>query len=116
MKPDPDEGALPRESMAAEMRRIAAAALVARVTALLRDRALTLQSIIWNDGRGAHAGCEWHAFRIASGGKSVMLHVRDQDLLRLAGDEPLERFFVDVDVRGAVDALARAKEAPPVAG
>jgi hypothetical protein len=111
MKPNPDEGALPREYMAAEMRRIAAAALVSRVTALLRDRALTLQSIIWNDGRGALADCEWHSFRIASADESVMLHVSEHDLLRLAGDEPLERFFVDVDVRGAVDTLARARRA-----
>lgn len=112
MKPDPDHGALPREYMTAEMRRIAAAALVSRVTALLRDRALTLQSLIWNDGHGAHADCEWHTFRIASARASVMLHVSERDLLRLIGDEPLERFFVDVDVRGAVDSLVRAEKSP----
>jgi len=111
MKPDPDQGALPREYMNAEMRRIAAAALVSRITALLRDRALTLSSILWNDGRGAHAKCDWHTFRIAAGDASVTLHVSEQDLLRLVGDEPLERFFVDVDVRGAIDALERPQSA-----
>lgn len=111
MKPDPDQGALPREFMSAEMRRIAAAALVSRVTALLRDRALTLSSILWNDGRGAYAQCDWHTFRIASAGASVTLQVSEHDLLRLIGDEPLERFFVDVDVRSAVDALARSENA-----
>jgi len=112
MKPDPDHGALPREYMAAEMRRLAAAALVSRVTGLLRDRALTLRSLIWNDGQGANADGEWHTFRIASASASVMLHVSERDLLRLVGDEPLERFFVDVDVRSAVDTLARAERAP----
>ncbi|MCZ7564890.1 MAG: hypothetical protein M5U08_14885 [Burkholderiales bacterium] len=109
MKPDPDQGVLTREYMNAEMRRIAAAALVSRIAALLRDRSLTLSSVLWNDGLGAHAKRDWHNFRIASGGASVTLHVSEQDLLRLAGDEPLERFFVDVDVRGAIDELARAQ-------
>jgi hypothetical protein len=94
------------------MRRIAAAALVARVTELLRERALTLQSFLWNDGKGAHADCEWHTFLIASSGASVVLHLSERDLLRLVGDEPLERFFVDVDVRSAVDRLARVEREP----
>jgi hypothetical protein len=109
MKPGPEHGALPREYMTAEMRRIAAAALVSRVTELLRERALTLQSLIWNDGKGAHVDCDWHKFLIASAGASVTLHVSERDLLRLLGDEPLERLFVDVDVRGVVDRLARAE-------
>ena len=109
MKPNPDEGALPRAYMSAEMRRTGAAVLVSRVTALMQMRSLTLQSFLWNDGQGAHADCEWHSFRIASAGASVTLHISERDLLRLAGDEPLERFFVDVDVRGAVDALARSE-------
>jgi hypothetical protein len=109
MKPDLDKGSLPAAYVNAEVRRTGAALLLAHLTTRLRERALTLCSIIWNDGRGAHDRREWHAFRIVSAGASATLRIRDEDLLGLMSEEAIAQTPVDAAVREVLDELTRAE-------
>ena len=109
MKPDLDQGSLPAAYVNAEIRRTGAALLLSHLTTLLRERALTLCSIVWNDGRGAHDRRDWHAFRIASTGATATLRISDEDLLGLMNEDPIGATPIGAIVREVLDELARAE-------
>jgi len=108
MKPDLDQGSLPTAYVNAEIRRTGAALLLSHLTALLRERALTLSSIVWNEGRGAHDRRDWHAFRVASAGASATLRISDEDLVGLMNEAPIAQTPIGAVVRDLLDELARA--------
>lgn len=112
MKRDLDKGSLPAAYVNAEIRRTGAALLVSHLATMLRDRALALGSIVWNEGQGAHDRREWHSFQIASGNATATLRISDEDLLALMNDERIAETPVGALVRDVLDELAR----PELAG
>lgn len=115
MKPDLDKGSIPAAYVNAEIRRTGAALLVSHFTSQLRARALTLRSIVWNDGQGAHDRREWHTFQISSATASASLRIRDEDLLAVTNDERIGETPVGEIVRDVLDKLASAEFADDVA-
>ena len=109
MKPDLDRGSLPAAYVNAEIRRTGASLLVSHLTSLLHARSLTLRSIVWNDGQGAHDRREWHTFQISSANASASLRVSDEDLVAITSDERIAQTQVGAIVRDVLDELARAE-------
>jgi hypothetical protein len=114
MKPDLEKGSLPAAYVNAEIRRTGAALLVSHFTSLLRARALTMRSIVWNDGQGAHDRREWHTFVISSSVASATLRISDEELLALTSGEPIEETPVGAVVRDVLDELTRVELADEV--
>jgi hypothetical protein len=111
MKPDLDMGSLPAAYVNAEIRRTGAALLVSRLVEQLRARGLTLGSIVWNDGQGAHDRRAWHAFRISTGTASATLRISDEELLAHISEDRMEQTPIGALVRGALDELVHAAPA-----
>ncbi len=111
MKPDLDMGSLPAAYVNAEIRRTGAALLVSHLVMQLRARGLTLGSIVWNDGQGAHDRHAWHTFRICAGTASATLRVSDEELLAHISDNRMERTPIGTLVRDVLDELAHAASA-----
>lgn len=109
MKPDLERGALPTAYVNAEIRRTGAALLISHLTSLLRARALTLRSIVWNDGQGAHDRREWHTFQVSSAAASASLRVRDEDLVALTSAERIVQTPLGEHVRAVLEELVRAE-------
>jgi len=115
MKPDLDKGSLPAAYVNAEIRRTGAALLVSHVTTLLRARSLTLRSLLWNDGQGAHSRRDSHTFRISAGTASASLRVSDEELIALTNCEAIEQTPVGEQVRDVLDELAHSELADETA-
>ncbi len=107
MKPDLDKGSLPAAYVNAEIRRTGAALLVSHLASQLRARSLTLGSIVWNDGQGAHDRREWHSFRVSSANASATLRISDENLRSLMNDVRIAETSVGALVRDVLDELAR---------
>ena len=111
MKPDLDTGSLPAAYVNAEIRRTGAALLVSHLVVQLRARGLTLGSIVWNDGQGAHDRRAWHSFRIFAGTASATLRISDEELLGHISDDRMDQTPIGALVRDVLDELAHAAPA-----
>lgn len=106
MKPYLDTGSLPTAYVNAEIRRTGAALLVSHLVVQLRARGLTLGSIVWNDGLGAHDRRAWHSFRISAGSASATLRISDEELLGHISDDRMDQTPIGALVRDVLDRLA----------
>jgi len=108
MKPYLDTGSLPVAYVNAEIRRARAALLVSHLVVQLRARGLTLGSIVWNDGHGAHDQRTWRSFRISAGSASATLRISDVELLGHISHDRMDQTPISALVRDVLDELAHA--------
>ncbi|MGB8432695.1 MAG: hypothetical protein WCE38_00340 [Burkholderiales bacterium] len=111
MKPDLDMGSLPAAYVNAEVRRTGAALLVSHLVVQLRARGLTLGTIVWNDGQGAHDRRAWHTFRVSDGTASATLRISDEELLAHISDDRMDQTPVGALVRDVSDELVHTAPA-----